>query len=70
MVALASESPMPTPQLYHNNPIVLQENQIFFLHIILMHSETNTAMNIGETYIVKKKNCERLGNLSLELVIG
>lgn len=61
---------MDWPMLYHNNPIVLQENQIFFLHMILMHSESKTAMNLGETYIVKKNSCERLGKLQLDLKIG
>ena len=56
--------------LYQNNPVYLKENQIFFLHMILMHNETETAMNLGETYIVKKKSCERLGSLTLQLVIG
>ena len=61
---------MDWPMLYLNNPIYLVENQIFFLHMILMHSETKTAMNIGETYIVKKNSCERLGSLTLDLIIG
>ena len=61
---------MDWPMLYYNNPINLKSNQIFFLHMILMHSETKTAMNIGETYIVKKDSCERLGSLTLDLVIG
>ena len=38
--------------------------------MILMHSETKTAINLGETYIVKKDSCERLGSLSLELIVG
>jgi len=61
---------MDWPMLYHDNPVVLKENQIFFLHMILMHSESKTAMNLGETYIVKKNNCERLGKLVLDLVVG
>ena len=61
---------MDWPMLFLNNPIILRENQVFFLHMILMHSETKTAMNLGETYIVKKNSCERLGSLTLDLVIG
>ena len=61
---------MDWPMLYRNNSIIFKENQIFFLHMILMHSETKTAMNLGETYIVKKNSCERLGSLTLDLVIG
>ena len=61
---------MDWPMLYANNPVAIVENQIFFMHMILMHSESKTAMNLGETYLVTKEGCERLGKLSLDLVIG
>ena len=38
--------------------------------MILMHSETQTAMNLGETYIVSDTGCKRLGKLKLDLVVG
>ena len=56
--------------LYSNNPVPIQANQVFFMHMILMHSETQTAMNLGETYIVSETGCERLGKLKLDLVVG
>ena len=40
------------------------------MHMIIMHSETRTAMNLGETYIVSDTGCERLGKLGLDLIIG
>ena len=61
---------MDWPMLYANNPVPIAENQIFFMHMILMHSESKTAMNLGETYLVTKEGCERLGKLSLDLIIG
>ena len=61
---------MDWPMLYENNPIKIEKNQVFFMHMILMHSETETAMNLGETYIISEKGCERLGKLKLDLVIG
>jgi len=61
---------MDWPMLYEKNPIIIKKNQVFFMHMILMHSETETAMNLGETYIVTEKGCERLGKLKLDLVIG
>ena len=61
---------MDWPMLYANNPVPIAENQIFFMHMILMHSESKTAMNLGETYLVTQEGCERLGKLSLDLVIG
>ena len=61
---------MDWPMLYENNPVIIQKNHVFFMHMILMHSETQTAMNPGETYIVSENGCERLGKLKLDLVIG
>ena len=61
---------MDWPMLFANNPVPIEVNQVFFMHMILMHSESKTAMNLGETYLVTKKGCERLGKLSLDLVIG
>jgi Xaa-Pro dipeptidase len=61
---------MDWPMLYANNPIIIEKNHIFFMHMILMHSESQTAMNLGETYIVSESGCERLGKLKLDLVIG
>ena len=61
---------MDWPMLYEKNPIIIEKNQVFFMHMILMHSETETAMNLGETYLVSEKGCERLGKLKLDLVIG
>ncbi len=61
---------MDWPMLYVNNPVIIKKNQVFFMHMILMHSETQTAMNLGETYIVSDTGCERLGKLKLDLVVG
>ena len=61
---------MDWPMLYENNPIKIEKNNIFFMHMILMHSETQTAMNLGETYIVTDSGCERLGKLNLDLIVG
>ena len=57
-------------KIYENNPVIIEKNQVFFMHMILMHSETKTAMNLGETYIVSETSCERLGKLKLDLVVG
>ena len=61
---------MDWPMLYENNKILISKNQVFFVHMILMHSETQTAMNLGETYIITDNGCERLGKLKLDLVVG
>ena len=45
---------------YHGNSVIAVPNMIFFLHIILMDSETETAMTTGETLLVTVHGCERL----------
>ena len=61
---------MDWPMLYENNPVIIQKNNIIFMHMIMMHSESQTAMNLGETYLVTDNDNERLGKLKLDLVIG
>ena len=38
------------------------------MHMILMNSDTNLAMNLGETYLVTESRNERLGKQKLDLV--
>ena len=42
---------------------------VFFMHIILMDSEAQLAMNLGETYLVTETGNERLGKQKLDLVV-
>ena len=57
------------PMIFANNPLILKPGMIFFMHMILMDSENQLAMNLGETYLIKEKNNERLGKKKLDLVI-
>ncbi len=60
---------MDWPMLYTGNPYVIEPGNIFFMHMILMDSENNLAMNLGETYLVTESGNERLGNQKLDLVV-
>ena len=60
---------MDWPMLYTGNPYVIKPGNIFFMHMILMDSENNLAMNLGETYLVTENGNERLGNQKLDLMI-
>ena len=55
--------------LYTSNPYVIQPGNVFFMHMILMDSEAQLAMNLGETYLVTETGNERLGKQKLDLVI-
>jgi Xaa-Pro dipeptidase len=60
---------MDWPMLYTENPYVIQPGNIFFMHMILMDSDNQLAMNLGETYLVTSDGNERLGKQKLDLVI-
>ena len=61
---------MDWPMLYTGNPVILAPGMVFFMHMILMDSENQLAMNLGETYLVNNSGNERLGKKKLDLVIG
>ena len=56
--------------LYTGNPVVLQPGMVFFMHMILMDSVNELAMNLGETYLLTENGNERLGKKKLDLVVG
>ena len=59
---------MDWPMLYTGNPYIITPGNVFFIHIILMDSENELAMNLGETYLVTENGNERLGKQKLGLV--
>jgi len=60
---------MDWPMLYTGNPYVISPGNIFFMHMILMDSDNELAMNLGETYLVTENGNERLGKQKLDLVV-
>ena len=60
---------MDWPMLYTGNPYEITPGNIFFMHMILMDSDSNLAMNLGETYLVTENGNERLGKQKLDLVV-
>ena len=60
---------MDWPMFYHGNPVIAAPNMVFFLHMILMDSDTNHAMCFGHTVVVTETGCETLSDRSLELIV-
>ena len=60
---------MDWPMLYTENQYVIKPGNVFFMHMILMDSENQLAMNLGETYLVTENGNERLGKQKLDLVV-
>jgi Xaa-Pro dipeptidase len=60
---------MDWPMFYTGNSVPLKEGMVFFMHMILMDSENELAMNLGETYLITESGNERLGKKKLDLVV-
>ena len=60
---------MDWPMLYSGNSVRLEPGMVFFMHMILMDSDNQLAMNLGETYLVTERRNERLGKQKLDLVV-
>ena len=59
---------MDWPMLYTGNPYIIKPGNVFFMHMILMDSESQLAMNLGETYLVTENGNERLGKQKIDLI--
>jgi Xaa-Pro dipeptidase len=59
---------MEWPMFYEGNPVVLEPNMVFFLHMILMDSATGTAMSLGRSSRVTDGAPEPLSAHPLELL--
>ena len=57
------------PMIFTGNPLIIKPGMVFFMHMILMDSEVQLAMNLGETYLVTEDGNERLGKQKLDLVV-
>ncbi len=56
------------PMFYEGNPLLMQKNQVFFLHMILMDSDSGDAMTLGHSVLVQDDGIERLSRHSLDMI--
>ncbi|WP_310618972.1 M24 family metallopeptidase [Flexibacterium corallicola] len=65
-----SPSWMDAPYMaYKDNPHKIEENMVLFMHMIIMDSDSETAMTLGQSYITGANGPESLSKLSLDLPI-
>lgn len=57
------------PMFYKGNPLLMQTGQVFFLHMILMDSDSGLAMCLGHSVLVTDQGVERLSRSSTELLV-
>jgi len=60
---------MDWPMFYEGNPWVIEPGMVLFAHMILMDSESGTAMCLGRTSIVSEHGAEPVTLPSLELAV-
>ncbi|MEM7694729.1 MAG: Xaa-Pro peptidase family protein [Pseudomonadota bacterium] len=60
---------MDTPMFYHGNPAPIEPNMVLFAHMILMDSETETAMTLGRTFLTSDGPAEPLSAIAPALVV-
>jgi Xaa-Pro dipeptidase len=60
---------MDWPMFYEGNPWVIEAGMVLFAHMILMDSETGTAMCLGRTSIVSERGAKPVNLPSLDLAV-
>ena len=60
---------MDPPMFYKDNPFVIGVGQVFFAHMILMDSASETAMCLGRTSLVTASGPQPLNAASLDLTV-
>lgn len=60
---------MDWPMAYHGNKAEIVPNMVIFVHMILMDSDSGTAMTLGQTYLTADGEPECLSNLPLDLPV-
>ncbi|MBY8977335.1 aminopeptidase P family protein [Rhodobacteraceae bacterium NNCM2] len=63
-----SPSWMEDQMFYEGAPTIMQPGMVFFLHMILMDSDSKTAMCLGRTSLVTEGAAEPLSRMPLEMV--
>ncbi len=59
---------MDWPMFYHGNPVIAEPGMVYFLHMILMDSESGIAMCPGHSVIVTETGNEAISRHQLDLV--
>jgi Xaa-Pro dipeptidase len=64
-----SPSWMDMPMFYSGNPEPIQPDMTLFAHMIVMDSESETAMTLGRTYLTTEDDPEPLSRHDLDLIV-
>ena len=59
---------MDWPMFYHGNPVIAEPGMVFFLHMILMDSDSGIAMCPGHSVIVTETGNESVSRHGHDLI--
>src|SRR5262245_44814993 len=59
---------MDWPMFFTGNPVRIERNMVYFMHMILLDSERGQTMSLGETVRVPAHGCQSLSSMPHELV--
>ena len=57
------------PMIYAGNPMIVEENMVFFLHMILVDRDSRLAMCPGHSVQIKADGAHRLNRSSLDMLV-
>jgi Xaa-Pro dipeptidase len=60
---------MDPPMFYAGNDFVVGEGQVYFAHMILMDSESETALCLGRTYLIGPAGAAPINAPDLDLIV-
>ena len=66
-MAVPGPSWMDAPMFYEANPHPIGADEVYFLHMILMDSATETALCLGRTYVTTQGKAEPINAADLDL---
>jgi Xaa-Pro dipeptidase len=61
---------MDWPMIYACEPQVLAPNMVFFVHMILLDSDTGLSMSLGETAIITETGREPISHAPRHLLVA
>ncbi|MBI1778136.1 MAG: aminopeptidase P family protein [Proteobacteria bacterium] len=66
--ALFAPNWMDWPMLYRGNPVIAAPGMVFFIHMIIMDSDSGIAMTLGRTSLVGEQGAEPLSQAAIDYV--
>jgi Xaa-Pro dipeptidase len=61
---------MDWPMFYTGNPVVLEPNMVFFMHMIVMDEDAGLAVTPAHTLVITEGGCESLSRHDLAFIIN